>query len=71
MLACKVAGLGGLSIDNAVSILDVVVNEFPVLDVDEWAEVRDGGEYEAEAPDWRELNQEVGAEGRGAGLYTR
>jgi len=71
MLASEIAHLGGLGVDDTVGALDVRVNKFAVLNVDERAEECDGREDEGKAPDWCELDEEIGDEGGGEGSNSR
>lgn len=63
MLSGEVAYLGSLRVDDAMSIGDMMVNEFLVLDIDQGTKISDGSEDEAETPKRSELDEEVGDEG--------
>ena len=61
--------LGCLGIDNLGRVGQVGVNDFFVVDVDQWAKVGQRGSDEGQAPEWDDLDQPVGEEGSGAGGY--
>ena len=44
MLGREVADLSGLGADELMGVIDVVVDEFLILDVDQWREEGDGRE---------------------------
>ncbi len=63
MLTSEIADLSCLGVDGFMGIVDVAIDQFAVLDVDEWGEEGDGGADEAETPERSKLDEEVGDEG--------
>lgn len=49
--------LGRLRADNVLHVLDLVVNDFAVLDVDERAKENNHVRHQSETPEWHDLDQ--------------
>ncbi len=69
VLSCQVAHLDSLGRSNIFGVIEVCINEFPVLEVDKWAEEEEGVEDKGETPEWQPLDQPVGDEGRDESLW--
>jgi len=63
MVTGELLNLLGLLVDDVGDFGDVVVNHFLVVLVDKGCEEDDEGGEEGEAPEWENLDKEVGEEG--------
>lgn len=63
VLNCDISELTGLSLDNVCYVLDLIVNHFLVLDVDQRCKEENAGEDQGQAPEGNELDKTVGNKG--------
>jgi hypothetical protein len=67
-LFSKVLQLVGLGVNHPMDILDLSINDFAVVNVDERAQIGDGDSNQRQPPQWEELDQPVGSKGGREGL---
>jgi len=64
MVRGKVTELMSLLVDDVGCVLDLVVNYFTVLHVDQWSEEHDSVSHESKTPRWHNSDQAVGEQCR-------
>ena len=68
MLSCKILDLIGLLARQSASMVELCVNHFLVLDINQRTEIGDGSSDQAQAPKRNKLDEEVRDEGCKEGL---
>lgn len=71
VLASNLLELNSLLASNVVTLLELSIDNFLVLNVDEGAKVGDQGRNQSQAPERYELDEEVGGQGCNKGLDAR
>lgn len=68
VVGSKVLDLGGLGVGNLRDVVDLLVDDFLVVDVDQGCEVDGRDTDQGEAPEGDKLDEEVGQQGNEEGL---
>lgn len=71
MLVGKTLDLGCLLAGHLATLLELSIDDFLILDVDEGSEEGDEGSNQGQAPKWDELDEVVGDQGSEEGLQIR
>jgi len=63
MMSSKITDLAGLGFDDVSGMTNVFINKLLVLNVDKRAKEGYDGSEKGEAPQWEQLDEEIGDEG--------